>query len=136
MKLQDLDSQKIENGNFHTSLSDYRFHCFLKQVGFIQVANPAHTHNNLFTPNWQALSIKYLNTPDSKLLSKPYKLDFMINITERLSSTIAYVRIDMYYIENTQQVFVGELTMTPNGGTAQFEPNYWDKEFGSLWISK
>lgn len=133
-----LNFKKNENHNFHKSfipLQDYRFHCFDTHIGFIQVANSTHTHNNLFTPQWQPLPIHYLNKPSEESIPKPYKLDSMLKIAQHLSDTIDYVRIDFYYIEtqSTSQICIGELTFTPNGGIGKFNPQSWDKKFGDLW---
>ncbi|WP_394985653.1 ATP-grasp fold amidoligase family protein [uncultured Helicobacter sp.] len=132
------DSKKIEKSDFHKfflPLCDYRFHCFNAHIGFIQVANPTHTHNNLFTSHWQPLPIAYLNTPSTQSIPKPHKLDSMLEVARHLSSMIDYVRIDLYYIvgERVSRIYVGELTLTPNGGSARFDPELWDREFGTLW---
>ena len=116
-------------------LCDYRIHCFGAHIGFVQVTNPTHTHNNLFTPHWQPLPVTYLNTQSVQSIPKPHKLDSMLEIARHLSSAMDYVRIDFYYIEtqNISQIYLGELTLTPNGGSARFSPEHWDREFGKLW---
>ena len=134
-----LDSQKFENGGFHKELiglKDYRFHCFNSHTEFIQVADHTHTHNNFFTTRWQELAITYLNKPSKETISKPHNLAIMLSIATKLAHSLCsyiYVRIDLYCTFN--QVYVGELTFTPNGGTGRFTPQEWDKKFGELWNS-
>ena len=60
----------------------------------------------------------------------------MLSIATKLAHSLCsyiYVRIDLYCTFN--QVYVGELTFTPNGGTGRFTPQEWDKKFGELWNS-
>ena len=113
------------------NLSDYRFHCFGGDISFIQIANSSHTTNDIFNTKWQHLPMHYLNPPSQTKISKPNKLSDMLNIAHTLSLPINYVRVDLYVIKN--KIFVGELTFTPNGGTAKFTPQEWDKTLGDLW---
>ena len=42
-----------------------------------------------------------------------------------------FARVDLYEVNS--RIFVGELTMTPVGGTGRFAPNWWDRKLGDLW---
>lgn len=59
---------------------------------------------------------------------KPKLLEEMINISKELSSGFGYVRVD-FYLHN-EQVYIGEITMTPAAGTYRFEPKEWDEILG------
>ncbi|MCH5313580.1 MAG: glycosyl transferase [Helicobacter sp.] len=112
-------------------VQDFRFHCFDEKIGFIQVANATHTHNDCFDIYWNAFDFTYLN-PKAKIPpDKPHFLESMCAIAQSLSNTLGYVRVDLYSIG--QKVYVGELTFTPNGGTGKFNPRTYDEVFGRLW---
>ena len=112
-------------------VQDFRFHCFDEKIGFIQVANATHTHNDCFDIYWNAFDFTYLN-PKAKIPpAKPPFLESMCAIAQSLSNTLGYVRVDLYSIG--QKVYVGELTFTPNGGTGKFNPRTYDEVFGRLW---
>ncbi len=55
----------------------------------------------------------------------------MIQLAERLSEGIIFVRVDFYEVEGN--VFFGEMTFFPGSGTEEFEPQEWDKILGD-WI--
>ena len=54
----------------------------------------------------------------------------MIKFTQMLCLK-TYVRIDLYNVYN--QIYIGEFTFTPAGGTDIFTPNEWDKKLGDMW---
>ena len=122
-----LTSENEEN----KGLDDYRFHCFGNRIAFIQVANFTHTRNDLFDEKWQKLPVRYLNPNRETEIKKPSNLVFMCQIATALSSAISYVRVDLFVVNS--RTFVGEMTFTPNGGTAKFEPSEYDKIFGDFW---
>ena len=47
-------------------LGEEVFHCFNEKIGFIQVANATHTHNDCFDIYWNAFDFTYLN-PKAKI---------------------------------------------------------------------
>ena len=55
----------------------------------------------------------------------------MIELAEKLSVDIPFVRVDFYEINN--RVYFGEFTFYPGGGLEQFNPVSWDRELGE-WI--
>ena len=112
-------------------LHDFRFHCFGGVPQFIQVANTTHTRNTLFDTQWNVLDITYLNPPSEIPPAKPESLRDMCAIAKCLSTPFKYVRVDLYCIQN--RIFAGELTFTPNGGAARFEPYRYDRIFGEMW---
>ena len=130
---KDIEPRIFVEEMLEDEMQDFRFHCFNSTIGFIQVANATHTHNDLFDMHWQHLDVKYLNPPASITPQKPQKLEEMKCLAHKLATPFHYVRVDLYYKENVSSVFVGELTFTPNGGTGRFEPEHYDMNFGGLW---
>ncbi len=112
-------------------LQDYRFHIFGGKVAFIQVANSTHTKNNCFDTKWNLLPFTYRNQISQEEIPAPKNLKSMIEISSTLGDIFDYVRVDLFCVG--EKIFVGELTFTPNCGTAMFDPSKWDKYFGTLW---
>ena len=54
----------------------------------------------------------------------------MIELSEKLSEKIPFVRVDFYEIKNN--IYFGEMTFYPAGGFDGFEPNEWDVTIGKM----
>ena len=145
---QDLDSQKIENGNFHTSLQnfkvpdDYKFHCFqgLREYYVQLTANRFTNHKRtILNKEWKLAPFGFLyDNTNRPIPPKPNDLEYLENISFILSKAFDYVRIDLYYrpFYKPQKIIVGEITLTHGGGTERCIPNEWDAKLGSLWHMK
>ena len=55
----------------------------------------------------------------------------MIDVAERLSAGVDFVRVDLY--ETRNGVKFGELTNYPEGGSGPFTPSELNVEFGRRW---
>ncbi|MCX2717491.1 ATP-grasp fold amidoligase family protein [Helicobacter sp. MIT 21-1697] len=128
---KDIEPRIFAEEMLGMDMQDFRFHCFSGKIGFIQVANAAHTRNDLFDVSWNRLDISYLNAPSENPPLQPPQLKSMCAIAQKLSACFNYVRVDLYCVG--EQVFVGELTFTPNGGSGKFNPHSYDETFGALW---
>ncbi|MFC3868037.1 ATP-grasp fold amidoligase family protein [Helicobacter equorum] len=138
-------SELYENGNFHTSLQnfkvpdDYKFHCFhgLREY-YVQLTTDRFTNHRrtILNKEWKLapFGLFYDNT-NRPIPPKPNVLEYLENISFILAKIFDYVRIDLYHIpfDKRQKIIVGELTFTPEGGTGKFTPNEWDAKLGSLW---
>ncbi len=118
-----------ENGNIPF---DFKLHTFGGKVEWIQVANPSHTCNTMFDADWKRLPFSYLNQIDETPIPPPPNLKKIVEIAEKLSEGINYVRVDLYVVKG--QVYFGEMTLTPNGGYGAFTPNSYDLEYGKKFI--
>ena len=56
----------------------------------------------------------------------------MIELAEKLSDGMPFVRIDFY--ENDNKILFGEMTFYPGSGMEEFTPEEWDYTLGS-WIN-
>ena len=54
----------------------------------------------------------------------------MVEISEKLSVGIKFVRVDLYYIQ--ERIYVGELTFYPGSGLEEFTPVEWDYRLGEM----
>ena len=53
----------------------------------------------------------------------------MINIAEKLSVGVPFLRVDLYNVNN--KIYFGELTFHHGGGVMRFVPESYDYEWGS-----
>lgn len=117
------------------NLKDYKFFCFNGEPKIILVCsnrNGNHKNTNFYDSDWNLLPFtrsRHKNSPNK--IEKPKRLEKMIDIAKKLSKDIAFVRVDLYNIED--EIFFGEITFTPSGGFEGFEPNEWDSTLGE-WI--
>lgn len=122
--------------NGKEGLTDYKVHCFNGVPKMVLVCKDRFTEDGLtedfFTESWEHLPVKRPNIPMANIAAKkPEQLDKMLEISEKLSENIPFLRVDFYIIE--EKLYIGELTFFPAGGVAPFEPEAWDETFGS-WI--
>ena len=62
---------------------------------------------------------------------KPKNWDLMIEYSKKLSEEFKYVRVDFYEING--EIYLGELTFTPNSGYLKFKNRETDEKFGK-WL--
>ena len=112
---------------------DYKFHCFGEKV-FVQVDTDRFSNHTrtIFNDKWEQMPFTYAYPAYTSQIQKPQHLKSMQEIAKRLGKDFAMVRVDMYHFDTHR--IVGELTFTPEGGTGKFDPNEWDKKFGTLWL--
>ena len=111
-------------------LKDYKFFCFHGEPQFIQVDGDrfAGHKRDIYDLNWNKLPVKlfYENLPQP--VAKPEKLDDMLQICRKLSREFAFVRVDLYFIND--RTYFGELTYCPANGFQLFDPVQYDHIFG------
>lgn len=54
----------------------------------------------------------------------------MIEIAEKLSANLPFVRIDLYYVDG--RIYFGEYTFFPGNGIEEFNPEEWDLRLGKM----
>lgn len=122
-------------------LSDYKMHIFQDIHGqhryLFQVI---HRHEEKFDPiheilteDWKVSELKRkgkLNASE-KISEKPDCLELMKDIGKIILGDLGYLRIDLYLVDN--QLFIGEITVTPARGAVIFEPSKSDRQLGG-WI--
>lgn len=85
---------------------------------------------DFYTKDWKKLSF-YKGVPNfENEIKKPSKLNEIISITEKLSNSFIYVRVDLYFFD--EKIYFGELTFTPAGGLSKFSNKKYDFKMGSL----
>lgn len=114
-------------------LMDYKLMCFHGKVKAAFVCTGRGTNKGLhitfYTAEWNRMPFEEIHYPSEKTdIDKPKSYEEMIELAERLSENIPFVRVDFY--EVNQKVFFGELTFYTGGGMEEFTPQEWEYKFG------
>ena len=113
----------------------YKFFCFNGEPKIIQsIQNDKQENESIdyFDINWNLLKIKQRFPNSETPFSKPDRLNEMLEIAKKLSKGIAFLRVDLYIINN--KIYFSENTFYPDAGYSIFEPEDWDKKLGD-WIN-
>ena len=116
-------------------LKDYKIFCFSGKPKIIEVDFNRFTKHtrNLYTTDWVFIdeSIGYPNDKN-RIIEKPSQLNKMLELSESLAEGFSFVRVDFYIINS--ELFFGEMTFTPDNGTAMFSSNKLARQMGE-WIA-
>ena len=116
-----IAEEKLDNtASFSSSIVDYKVFCFSgKPDSILTCSNRTiggHTTNlNLFDLEWnrldECLTSEYQN---NIVVPKPARLAEMLACAEKLSESYPQMRVDFYEVDG--RVYVGELTLSSQGG--------------------
>ena len=123
----------IDESSFE--LKDYKIFCFNGEPKIVQVDfNRFIGHTvNLYSTQWEYLPLSHhLPTDPNAIISKPQKLDLMLDLARKLSAGKIHVRVDLHSIEN--KIYFGELTFYNWAGYGRFDPPEWNRIFGDWMI--
>ena len=116
----------MKNDNSNKLLINYKFLCFNGVPKIIEIyqsdgpENDTREQMNFYDLDFNLLNISqwhHDNNPFRKD-KKPINYDKMIEYAKLLSADFKFVRVDFYEINN--QIYLGELTFTPNNGFVKF----------------
>lgn len=117
-----------------TELKDYKIHNFDGEPKIIEVDfDRFKSHKrNLYSTDWKYIenAIGYPNDA-SHQISKPEKLEKMLECAKKLAKDIPYVRTDFYSINSS--IYFGEITFFHDGGWGAFSSEEFEEEFSS-WL--
>lgn len=121
-----------------TSLTDYKFYCFLGEPKYCQVIRDRNTNETIdfYDLNWNLMDFTGLHVPNNPYphakvkYKKPEQYEKMIEIAKKLSKDFPFVRVDLYLIQN--KIYFGELTFYPLSGFGVFDPPEWNIKMGEL----
>lgn len=113
-------------------LNDYKFFCFNGRVKFFKIdfGRFVDHHANYYLPNGDLLPFGEEICPpkfDADVVLPP-NISKMIEVAELLSTSIPFLRVDLYNVNN--RIFFGELTFYPAAGLGRFTPLEWEKTLG------
>ncbi len=116
-------------------LADYKLMCFNGRVKCSFVCSDRFSdkglHVTFFDREWRVLPFERHYPSVKEGLPQPVNYDKMIELAEKLSKGIPFVRVDFY--ESEGKIYFGEMTFFPGCGWEDFSPKEWDAEVGS-WL--
>lgn len=124
-------------GDGGNPINDYKFFCFNGKAKFMYIEKESSSTPSqaIYDMGFNRLPFSMDDDVSQEDYTKPICFDEMRKIAEKLSESIPFLRVDMYY-ENGQ-IYVGELTFYHYGGYIPFNPPKWDDIIGGwLDISK
>lgn len=124
----------LEDPN-HDDLMDYKFMCFNGRVRCSFVCTGRESVEGLkvtfYDRNWNIMPFERSHPSERKPIEKPIRYEQMIEMAEKISAGVSFLRVDFYEVEGV--VYFGELTFYPGSGFEKFQPKEWDDILGS-WI--
>ena len=114
-------------------LKDYKFFCFNGKCRmlFVISGRPDHTRLDFLDTDFNLLPFERGYPQSGKIPHKPRSFAKMIELSEKLSRDIPFVRVDFYEVNNSP--LFGELTFFPGSGCEPFKPEDWDTIVGE-WL--
>ncbi len=86
---------------------------------------------DVYDANWNRLDLAWGSYPRSQVsVPRPANWDKLAKIAMELAEGLGYVRVDLYAPDD--DVYFGELTFTPGGGTMPYSPDHFDYEWGRI----
>lgn len=118
--------------NPESGLEDYKIFCFHGKPYMIQYDSGRFTSHqrNFYDLEWKPLDIQCTYPNMTRDVVKPAGLKDMLKMAEILSKDFPFVRVDLYYVNNS--IKFSELTFYPGSGYEQFVPDIHDEILGSL----
>ena len=116
-------------------LLDYKFFCFNGKPKYVQVDVDRETNHTrkFYDLEWNPQEFTFLYPRPQREIKRPKNLETMIQlvskISEDLKSRMDFVRIDFY--DHNNEVFFGEITFHPEGGSGPILPKKFDLILGS-----
>ena len=130
-----LCEKYLEQNGQSNGLTDYKFYCFNGKARFLYISKGLENHETA-TVSFYDLEMNLLpfRREDYKANSSkeeiPKNWCEMIKIANKLSSGFAFVRIDLYSINNN--IYFSEYTFTPCAGFMKFDPPKYDYIVGEM----
>ena len=114
-------------------LIDYKIMCFngIPKLSFTCTERfKDELKVTFFDLDWNKLSFERHYSSSSKKIEKPKNYEKMLELSEKLSRDIPFVRVDWYEING--KLYFGELTFYPGNGLEEFTPEEWDLKLGGM----
>ncbi|MBO5909735.1 MAG: glycosyl transferase [Clostridia bacterium] len=118
-----------------TNPIEYKVFCFNGKARYVIVMSERFSDSGISMDTYD-IEWKYTNliNGDSRLMGdvfeKPKNFDDMINIAQKLSADIPFLRVDFNCWN--EQTYFGELTFFDAAGFEHYQPEEWDSKLGEL----
>lgn len=114
-------------------LTDYKVMCFNGKAKIIFTCTERFGEGlkvTFFDLDWNKLPFERHYPSSRKKIKKPKNLKKMLDLSEKLSMGIPFVRMDWYEIGG--KLYFGEYTFYPGNGLEEFNPEEWDRKLGDM----
>lgn len=121
------------------NLTDYKNYCFGGKLQYTFVwknesrkdgRKPQPYFCGAYDRNWKKTDLEIGYPTLDENTERPDRYDEMVEIAEKLSKDIPFVRVDCYIVDH--HVYAGEMTFFPWGGFMKFKDEKWDLKLGEL----
>ncbi len=116
-------------------LRDYKLMCFNGEVkcSFVCLNRKSESGLNVdfYDLSWNLMPFERKYSNSKSYLKKPINYNKMIELAEKLSNNLPFIRVDFYEVNG--KLYFGELTLYPGSGFEEFTPGSYDYMLGS-WI--
>lgn len=114
-------------------LEEYNITCFQGKADFIinDILINSTRKRNLYDTEWNLLPYKISHYENFHSKEKPSYLEKMIDLAQKLSEGINYVRVDLYHTKG--KIYFGEMTFTSSSETSPIAPESFDKRLTDLF---
>ena len=112
---------------------EYMIHCFHGEPQVIEVGIDVGNNKKkylTFNCDWEPLPYYKDSLISNEAISKPERIEEMIEISSDLSKAFTYVRVDLYSCQN--EIYFGELTFTPGACLEKDFIKGADEQMGKL----
>lgn len=126
--------EKLMKDKLEVDLKDYKFMCFNGKVKCSFVCSNRNIGNlnvDFYDLDWNRMPFERHYPRSETIIPKPENYNLMVDLAEKLSNSIPFVRVDFYEIDS--HVYFGELTFFPGNGMEEFTPEIYDEILGN-WI--
>ncbi len=115
-----------------SGINDYKFFCFngKPEIMFVATDRATDVKFDFFDMEFNHLDIYNIHENSDKQINKPACFNVMIELCEKLTKGMKFVRLDFYEIDG--KVYLGEFTFFHGGGFYLFYPEEWEKKLGDL----
>lgn len=125
--------EKYMDDGINTQLNDYKMMCFNGKMYCSFVCTERDNKEKglavtFFDKNWKKMPFERHYRSSNLRIEKPKNYKEMIELSEKLSRDIPFVRVDWYEING--RLYFGELTFFPGCGFEEFKPHEWDIKLG------
>jgi hypothetical protein len=113
---------------------DYKFFCFDGEPKYftVDIDRFGEHKENFYNLYWQPINLRSTYPRSAKEIEKPKCFPEMVEIAQKLSENMPFVRVDLCFIKNT--IYFGEMTFYHYAGFEKLEPDYYSNLFGTYLI--
>lgn len=127
-------AEKYMKDSQTTDLNDYKLMMFNGELKCSFVVSNRYSTSGLnvtfYDQEWNVMPFERHYTIDKRDIEKPVSYNIMLQLAEKLSKDIHFVRVDFYEIQG--KPYFGELTFYPGSGFEEFTPEEWDYKLGEM----